>query len=241
MPRGGTNYMPRPDGDFSAYSNHYYEAVEKFYNVQGLDPSDLTDLKKALDLWNAAYPAHVAAQQRAEGARAAKQNARLVLEAEIRPVTNFVQGYTKTTDADRATIGISIRDTSKTPAPTPTTRPLVQVDHGQRLLHRLRFTDEAVGGGSGPRRGRGGKPPGTIGAEVWLALTATGQPAPPLNSPSAGGSESYRFLSVSSRGNLQTDFTSSDAGKTAYYALRWVSTRGEKGPWSEVAAATVAA
>jgi hypothetical protein len=32
-----------------------------------------------------------------------------------------------------------------------------------------------------------------------------------------------------------------DTGRTAYYALRWVSTRGEKGPWSEVAAATVAA
>ena len=53
--------------------------------------------------------------------------------------------------------------------------------------------------------------------------------------------DSYKFLSVSSRGNLQTDFPSAEAGKTAYYALRWVSTRGEKGPWSEVAAATVAA
>jgi hypothetical protein len=33
-----------------------------------------------------------------------------------------------------------------------------------------------------------------------------------------------------------------DAARVAseYDALRWVSTRGEKGPWSEVAAATVA-
>ena len=81
---------------------------------------------------------------------------------------------------------------------------------------------------------RRGKPPGTIGAEVWLALTPPHEPAPPLG-------DSYKFLSVSSRGNLQTDFPSAEAGKTAYYALRWVSTRGEKGPWSEVCAATVAA
>lgn len=60
------------------------------------------------------------------------------------------------------------------------------------------------------------------------------QPPPPLG-------DSYKFLSVSSHGALQTDFLSAEAGKTAYYALRWVSTRGEKGPWSEVAAATVAA
>lgn len=227
MPYGGTNYIPRPDGDFSAFSNHYYEAVEKWWNVQGLDLNDLIDLKKALDLWNAQYPAHVAAQQKAEGARQAKDEARAALEKEIRPVTNFVQGYTKTTDADRAEIGITVRDTSKTPSPTPTSAPLVRVESGQRLTHRLRFTDAAA-----PTRR--GKPPGTIGAEVWLALTPTGEPAPPPG-------DSYRFLSVSSRGNLQTDFPSAEAGKTAYYALRWVSTRGEKGPWSEVTSATVAA
>ena len=36
--------FPRPDGDFSAYMNHYYEAVEKWWNIQGLDLNDLTDL-----------------------------------------------------------------------------------------------------------------------------------------------------------------------------------------------------
>ena len=234
MPRGGSNYIPRPDGDFDAWAAHYYEAVAKWWDTQGLDPTDLKPLETALAEWQKDYPAHVAAQQKAEGARAAKDEARAALEKEIRPVTNFVQGYTKTTDADRATIGITVRDTSKTPAPTPTSAPVVRVESGQRLTHRLRFTDAAA-----PTRR--GKPPGTIGAEVWLALTPPHEPAPPL--PSSGGSsrDSYRFLSVSSRGNLQTDFPSAEAGKTAYYALRWVSTRGEKGPWSEVAAATVAA
>lgn len=241
MPRGGTNYIPRPDGDFSAWANHYYEAVDKFWNVQGLDPADLDPLKAALAEWNKDYPAHVAAQQKAEGARAAKDGARAALEREIRPVTNFVQAWGGTTDADRATIGVTVRDTSKTPSPTPTSAPVVQVESGQRLTHRLKFTDAAA-----PTRR--GKPPGTIGAEVWLALAPANAPAPPLNSPGgtgvppvSGGAEAYRFLSVSSRGNLQADFTSADAGKTAYYALRWVSTRGEKGPWSEPCAATVAA
>jgi len=221
------DYIPRPDGDFSAYSKHYYEAVEKFYNVQGLDPNDLADLKKALDTWNAAYPAHVAAQQKAEGARAAKQNARAALEAEIRPVTNFVQGYTKTTDADRATIGITVRDTSRTPSPTPTTRPLVSVDPGTRLTHELRLVDE----GSPTRRG---KPPGVSGAEVWVKLIDAGQPAP--TDPAV-----LSFLTLTTRPSVRTDFRAADGGKTAVYMLRWVNTRGEKGPWSEICSATVAA
>lgn len=36
-----------------------------------------------------------------------------------------------------------------------------------------------------------------------------------------------------------TDFDGADAGKTPHYMLRWVSTTGEKGPWSETASATV--
>ena len=72
----------------------------------------------------------------------------------------------------------------------------------------------------------------TLGCEP--GTTPTDQPAPPLG-------DSYKFLSVSSRGNRQTDFPGAEAGKTAYYALRWVNTRGEKGPWSEVTSATVAA
>ena len=45
----------------------------------------------------------------------------------------------------------------------------------------------------------------------------------------------------SSRGNLRTTFTSAEAGKTAYYALRQVSTPGDKGLWSEPPPATMAA
>jgi hypothetical protein len=59
--------------------------------------------------------------------------------------------------------------------------------------------------------------------------------------PAAGEGGPYKFVSLSSRGALQSDFTSADAGKTAHYTLRWVSTRRERGPWSEVCAATVAA
>ena len=63
--------------------------------------------------------------------RQAKDAARAALEKEVRPITNFVQGYQKTTDADRATIGITVRNTSRTPAPAPTSRPLALVESGQ--------------------------------------------------------------------------------------------------------------
>lgn len=219
--------FPRPDGDFSAYMNHYYEAVEKWWNIQGLDLNDLTDLKKALDLWNANYPAHVRAQAAAEAARQNKDAARRDLEAQARPITSFVQGFPKTTDADRATIGITVRDTSGTPTPTPTTRPQALVQSGQRLTHTLRLTDESTP----TRRAR---PKGVLGAEVWVKLVDAGTPAP--TDPAA-----LAFLTMATKPSITTEYRAADGGKTAVYMLRWVNTQGEKGPWSEVTTATVAA
>lgn len=145
-------------------------------------------------------------------------------------------------------MGITVRDTSPTPAPTPTPRPLARVESGSRLTHTLLDSTALKASPDEPTPTRRARPRGVQGAEVWLALAPANAPAPPLDAlggtgvpPVSGASPNYRFLSLSSRGNLHTGFTSADAGKTAYYALRWVSTRGEKGPWSEVCAATVAA
>jgi len=227
MPRSGEHYMPRPNGNFAAWANHYFDAVEKWWSVNGFNDSELKPLKEALSAWVAAFAAHVKAQAAAEGARQAKDAARVELEKQVRPITNFVQGYPKTSDADRATIGITVRDTSKTPSPTPTTRPLVSVDPGTRLTHELRLVDE----GSPTRRG---KPPGVSGAEVWVKLVDAGTPAP--TDPAV-----LSFLTLTTRPTVRTEFKAHDGGKTAVYMLRWVNTRGEKGPWSEICSATVAA
>jgi hypothetical protein len=227
MARSGEHYIPRPDGDFSAWASHYYDAVEKWYSVQGFDKELLAALKKALDTWQSLYPAHVTAQQRAEGARQAKDQARAELEREIRPVTNFVQGYPKTTNADRAEMGITVRDTSPTPAPAPSSRPLALVESGQRLTHQLRLVDESTP----TRRAR---PAGVLGAEVWVKLVDADQPAP--TDPAA-----LTFLTMTTKPSFRAEFKAGEGGKTAVYMARWVNTRGEKGPWSEVTTATVAA
>ncbi len=227
MARGSSNYIPRPDGNFSAWAQHYYDAVEKWWSVNGFDDSELEPLKDALALWAAAYPAHVAAQQRAEGARQAKDAARAALEKEVRPVTNFVQGYPKTTNADRAEMGITVRDTSPTPAPAPSSRPLALVESGQRLTHQLRLVDESTP----TRRAR---PKGVQRAEVFVALTEPGLPAP------ANPGE-YRYIGSVTRGETTLSFESDKGGLQAHYLSRWVSTSGANGPWSETASATVAA
>ena len=149
------------------------------------------------------------------------------LEKQVRPVTNFVQGYPKTTNADRAEMGITVRDTSPTPAPAPSSRPLALVESGQRLTHQLRLVDESTP----TRRAR---PAGVLGAEVWVKLVDADQPAP--TDPAA-----LTFLTMTTKPSFRAEFKAGEGGKTAVYMARWVNTRGEKGPWSEITTATVAA
>jgi hypothetical protein len=71
-----------------------------------------------------------------------------------------------------------------------------------------------------------------MGAEIWRAITAAGAAAPV--DPSG-----YTFIALDTSTPYVLDFAGADAGKTAHYILRWVSTRGQKGPWSETVSATI--
>jgi hypothetical protein len=226
--------IPRPDADLSAFANHYSPAAKVWWDKHGLNTDELDPLVAALLTWNERYTAHTAARAAAEAARQEKDSARRALEAQIRPVSAFIQSYPATTNAERAAIGLTVRDLSNTPPAPPTTRPVARIGSGQRMMHTLRFADEST-----PTRTV--KPKGAIGAEVWIAITDAHEPAPPLNMPGPAEAGAYRFITTSSNGGVRATFTGAEAGRTANYVLRWVNTRGERGPWSEVVSATVAA
>lgn len=74
---------------------------------------------------------------------------------------------------------------------------------------------------------------------------AAGQPASSHSGASQadpiGDPATLSFLTMTTRPTLRTDFRAANGGKTAVYTVRWVNTQGEKGPWSDVTTATVAA
>jgi hypothetical protein len=96
-----------------------------------------------------------------------------------------------------------------------------------RLTHQLRLVDESTP----TRRAR---PSGVLGAEVWVKLVGADAPAP--TDPAA-----LTFLTMTTKPSFRAEFKAGEGGKTAVYMARWVNTRGEKGPWSDVTTATVAA
>lgn len=218
-----TDYVPSSDGEFAAWLRNLAAYVTAHFAELGLGADDMD----ALTYWSEEFPisldALVAAQAEAAAKRQAKDEMRSGAEEAVRGIVRRIQAAPGVTDAQRQALGIMVRDSTPTAAGAPTTRPVVSVEAGQRLRHMIHFAET----------GKKGKPAGVMGCEVWMKITAAGAAAP------VDPSE-LSFLALDTRTPYIAEYDGADAGKTAHYMLRWVNTRGDKGPWSETISATIA-
>ena len=219
-----TDYIPTADADFSAWLNNFITYANANLAALGLVAADITPLQTASTTWNTAYWNNVAAQAAAKAARETKDAARTDAEGIARPLVQRLQSQGLVTDAQRQSLGVNVRSTTRTAMSEPTSRPVATVDTSQRLQHTIAFVDEL----SPTSRA---KPSGVSGCEVWVKV---GGEAPVDPSELA-------YLATDTKTPYTATYDGADGGKSAYYMLRWVNTRGDRGPWSQTVAATITA
>lgn len=216
------DYLPVSDADFTVWTQNFITYANANLAALGLAASDLTPLQNAQTDWQTAYAANVSAQAQAQSARQTKDSARSEQESLLRPLVARLQSSPTVTDAQRQALQLTVRSTARTPAATPTSRPLATVDTSQRLQHTISFMDELTPNSRA-------KPDGVTGCEIWVKI---GGPAP-------ADPDELKYLATDTRTPYMAEFDGADAGKTAYYMLRWVNSRGERGPWSQTVSATI--
>ncbi len=217
------DYLPGQDGQFDAWQLNFVTYVSAHAADLGLLPADVTPLTTAQTAWSTAYAGNVTAQAAAESARQSKDGNRSAFEGVIRPLVRRLQASAQVDDIERQAMGITVRDGTHTPQMPAETRPVATIDTAERLRHTVHFADE----GSPMSKAR---PDGTMGCEIWVKIGTA--PADPSE---------LSFLALDTRSPYVADFNGTDGGKMAYYMLRWVNTRGEKGPWSQTVSATIGA
>jgi hypothetical protein len=218
------DYLPGPDSNYAAWVENFRTYAAANLAALGLTAPDLAPVTAGETAFDSALAAHITAKNAAMAAKQAKDFARRDLTADIRPLVRRIQANPNVTDAQRAALGITIPDVNPTPVGPPATRPVTSITLGQRLQHTLNFVDELT-----PTRRA--KPAGAIGVEVWAKVGTT----PPT------GEGDLQFMRIDSSTPAVLNFTATDGNKTAYYWTRWVTATGERGPWSEQVAATIAA
>ena len=75
--------------------------------------------------------------------------------------------------------------------------------------------------------GQRAKPHGVRMCELRELIVDAGGAAP--TDPNA-----MPFLANETKTPNRNDFDPADAGKTVWYALRWINTKGDPGPWSQI-------
>ncbi len=217
------DYIPGPDADFQAWVANFVTFANANLAALGLVAADMTPITTAQTAWTTGFAAHIAAKAAAIASKQTKDENRAALTASIRPLVRRLQASAIVSDAEKASLGITVAQ-GPTPIGPPTTSPICTIECGNRLQQSLRFVDSAT-----PTRKA--KPAGVLGVEIWNKVGTT---------PPASESE-LRFVAVDTNAPYVLNFDAADGGKTNYVWMRWISPTGERGPWSEQAQATIAA
>jgi hypothetical protein len=218
-----SDYIPHSDADFNNWQSNLITIVGENITLWGILADDYATLTAKQVIWTPAYAKANNRQNRTSADVRAKDDAREELKDEIRGfVQQWLANNSKVTDSDRERIGLHVKSTSRTPVPTPTTIPIGMVDFSVRLQHTISFADEST-----PRSKA--KPEGVHGCEIWIKVDG--------DAPKDASEMTY--LATATRTPYITTFEGSQVGKTIYYWLRWVNTRGKYGPWSHTVSAMI--
>ncbi|MBX3394021.1 MAG: hypothetical protein KF841_01500 [Phycisphaerae bacterium] len=218
--------MPRADGDFDAWQKNFVAYALAHSTALGLSHAEVEALEDAQTGWRKGLGQVTDARAYLASSVAAKNDARDAFAAIIRSAAVRIQANPEIDDAQRAALGLNAPRATGPDYPAPDSAPIVMIDAGARLVHRLRLMDSE-------HPTRFAKPRGVFAAAIYVALTPPGENAP-------ADPDDYRFALTATRFPAAVEFKGADAGQTAHYLARWLNTRCQPGPWSATTSATVA-
>jgi hypothetical protein len=215
------DYIPSADADFHLWQTSFISIMQPQATAWGILAADVTALVGQQTIWTAAFTKASNKQNRTAADVQAKDDARKAYEKALRNfVAQWVASNAKVPNSERERMGLTVKSGTHTAVPVPSTSPVVSVDFSKRLKHTVSYVDET---------GSKAKPQGVHGCEIWWKV---GDEAPK-------DASELHYLATDTASPYVVSFEGKDAGKTVYYWLRWVNTRGELGSWSNPASAMV--
>ncbi|MDR2563587.1 MAG: hypothetical protein LBC98_06565 [Prevotellaceae bacterium] len=210
------DYLPKAFGPLASWLINFFKyltpSLQRFEIPEGAS----APAQEKADIFQAAH-------EKAEHPNAGKADRldrKEKAEAASKSVRDFVNVHLRynkaVTDDDRIQLGLHVPDAIPTHAAAPTTWPLATVRIAGPRQVRLDWHDSASEAKA--------KPIGVRGCEIRYSVLDT----PPTTTDDLQRSE------FSSRASHILKFDEAQRGKTIYIILRWDSTRGDKGPWSEI-------
>ena len=218
-----TDFVPRSDAEFNLWQIALITQVQANLTAWGITAADVTALVLIQTAWNIAFAKASNKQNRTPADVQGKDDARTAYETALRKfVAQWLANNAKVPNSERQRMGLTVKTNIRTANPAPETCPMAVIDFSSRLRHTIAFADETT-------PNTRAKPDGVHGCEVWMKLGGEAPQAP----------AECTYLATDTASPYVATFDGADVGKTVWYMLRWVNTRGEQGPWSPTFSALV--
>jgi hypothetical protein len=218
------NFLPTRDQDLDAWSANFDTRITATPTAFGILASDATAFHALAADFSAKLAAAVNPSTRTRVTVQAKDISRAALKSKARTLAKVINAYPPITNAQRADLGLTVRDGTPSPIPAPTTQPIVNIEGSGGGVSLLRLADETT-----PLKKA--KPPGVFAALIYTKIDG---PAPVTPADA-------QFSGVATKTLHSVNLPSGSAGKTLWVLAQWINERGENGPTSVVTSAMIAA
>jgi len=222
-----SDYLPCKDADYDGWLTNFHTYVMAHLDHFRLLPADTDPLDTTFQAWQLSFSQYTAAKTALDSICETKKTDRKSSEAVVRKLVSMIQSCPATTNADREALKITVPSApveSGAVLEPSDDKPLATVDISNRLKHTFKIQNQTLSGV------KNGKPAGAMGAEIWVKI----------GEPPTGPSDT-QLVGIATRTTFVLEFSDDKAGKQAYYMMRWITSKGEAGSWSETLSATIAA
>jgi len=216
------DFLPDSQVALVTWATNFLNYLTANQATLGLVPADVTTLQTRLSSATTAFNNDQAIHAQMVASTQTLKTAMDSLEQEIRLLNGKLQANPAVTNAQKAAMGLTIAS-ARGVIPAPSSHPgVASIEASGPLTLTLHFGN--VEGTVIVRK----RPDHASACQIY-AKVGTAPAAP----------DECEFLGIDTRTPFEAVFAPDEAGKRAYFYLRWMNAKGETGPWGPLAQATI--
>lgn len=216
-------YMPPGDAAFRSWLLNFSSLISADPQRYGLLPSDAAVIQGHFDAYDPLWAQCQQPSVRTTSLIQQKDAVKASAMASCRVYAMLIKVNQGVDELDKSALGLHLNDSTPSPIPVPATAPLLMIQAAFSGEHVIRYADE-----SSPASRK--KPFGAI--QIQINRNVAPGANPDVNQSTMVGLYTKQPIHVAQ--------DQANTGLTATYMARWVTRKGEFGPWGLPVAMTIA-
>lgn len=218
------SYIPPRNANYIAWAANFATLIAASPATYGLTTGDATTISAENTVLAAAYAKITSPSTKTAATVSAFNTAKVVSLALFRPYAQTISLNAGVSSANKTALGVNPRTSVPTPITAPTTTPVLTIQSTSTAGSILRYRDATASPSVKS------KPFGVVQIQIFAETSAT-----PITDPTT-----LPYLVALTKSPAQVPLGAEAAGKTGYFAARWITKKGLVGPWSPIISYIVA-